>query len=354
MSDVEGIKRKIKSSRKKVISLEPVLLSTGSTLLNLACSNDPFGGLVTGSYYNYTGDSDSGKSFYALTALAEASINPLFDNYRLVLDDPENGALMDKEKFFGKKLVQRLERIVSSSQEAFYYSLDTILEKPSIVVLDSMDSITAEDDREKFDERKKAHSKGKETTGTYGTAKAKVNSSNLNWVVSKLKSTNSILIIISQTRDRIGFGAQYDPKTRSGGRALKFYATAEIWTSTKETIKTKYKSKSKTKTVDVGIISQIKVKKNRSTGRKPTIEVPIYWSTGVDDLGSCVKFLCEWGYWKSSGSSLEAPEFDFEGSSDVLVERIEENGEETKLRTLVGEVWKDIEDKCAVRRKPRY
>ncbi len=84
-------------------------LSTGSTLLNLACTGYPFRGFAKGYYYFIVGDSTSGKTFLSLTCLAEASINKNFKDYRFIYDNSEGGALMDIERFFGSGVAERIE-----------------------------------------------------------------------------------------------------------------------------------------------------------------------------------------------------------------------------------------------------
>ena len=64
--------------------------------------------------------------------------------------------------------------------------------------------------------------RGDQEGGSYGTEKAKINSERLRPVVNALRKNGSILILISQSRDRIGFGAKFDPKTRGGGNAPTF------------------------------------------------------------------------------------------------------------------------------------
>src|SRR5690606_33915961 len=109
--------------------------------------------------------------------LAEACRNKHFDNYRLIHDDVEGGALMNIRRFFGKALEERLEPpsrdeqgdpIYSSSVEQFYYLLDDAFKmgQPFVYVLDSMDSLTSDAEEEKFDKKKEAHRKGQQTTGT--------------------------------------------------------------------------------------------------------------------------------------------------------------------------------------------
>jgi len=75
-----------KALRRKKKREKLSFLSTGSTLLNLACTGKPYYGFAKGHYYFIVGDSVSGKTFLSLTCLAEASINPNFDNYRFIYD----------------------------------------------------------------------------------------------------------------------------------------------------------------------------------------------------------------------------------------------------------------------------
>ncbi len=257
-----GSKVKTPSKRKRG-------LSTGSTLVNLAFTGHAEYGLTKGSYYLLVGDSQSGKTFLALTSLAEATIHPNFANYRLIYDAPERGARMDMKKFFGTKMPARLENRYSETVEDFYYGLDDLFdeEKPFIYVLDSESSLSSKDEDDKRKEQKVAYHRGREAPGSYGDGKAKKHSSNIRQVIPKLEKSGSILILISQTRDNIGFGAQFNPKVRSGGKALKFYATDEAWFSIKGSIKKTVMGKPRT----IGKVLQVQVKKNRDTGREPVI-----------------------------------------------------------------------------------
>src|SRR6186713_2266183 len=92
--------------RKQLLKLQ---LSTGSTLLNLGLTDDPFYGLLSGHYYFFVGDSSSGKTWLTMNILAEAAYNPRFASYRLIHDNVEDGALMDVRRFYGKQTARRLE-----------------------------------------------------------------------------------------------------------------------------------------------------------------------------------------------------------------------------------------------------
>lgn len=339
-------------------------LSTGSTLLNLACSGLPTIGFLRGGFYYFVGDSSSGKSFCVLTCLAEAANNPKYDNYQLIYDAPEDGAQMDFVRFFGNKMATRLQPpekdedskpIYSSTLESFYFHTDTVLNKgPAIYVLDSMDALTTMDDEDKFDEQKAAYEKGKETSGSYGTSKAKLNSGLLRVIFNRLRDTGSILLVISQTRDRIGFGAQFNPRTRSGGRALTFYAHLELWSSILEHLTVTHNTKER----EQGIVCEVHIKKNRLTGRNRKVKIPIYHSYGIDDIGSCIDYLIEEKHWiKSNGGVIEAIGFDnkdLKGRKETLVQKIQEGGLENQLREIVAKVWNSIEEAVSIERKPRY
>jgi RecA/RadA recombinase len=343
-------------------------VSTGSTLLNLALTGYPDRGLFKGRYYWFVGDSSSGKTFWTLTMLAEASINPNFNDYDLVFDNAEDGALMDVKKFFGPKLAKRLRspRVAtdgtpqnSEDIEDFYFALDerlTAVEqgkaKPFIWVTDSMDALSSKYEKKKFVENRKASRAGKEATGDYGDGKAKINSRWMRSVVSRIGRLGCILVVISQTRDNIKSGPMdFGPEfVVSGGRALKFYACCQIWTSVGREMVKEVNGRKRS----VGAVVKAATKKNRLSGKNWSVEVPLYWSHGLDDIGSCVDFLVNEKHWPATEGRINATDFDANISREALIRKIEKEELELDLRSLVADVWKSIEETCTVKRKNRY
>lgn len=346
-------------------------LSTGSTLLNLACSGKPNGGLAKGTYTLLVGDSASGKTFCSMSLFTEASVNKHFKDYRLIFDNAENGAMIDLGKYF-PPIKDRLEppHLVkgepeySATVEDFYDNLDAAdkVGKPFIYILDSMDALTSEDEESHVVKKKKATDEEGKSKGSYGTSRAKLNSSRLRVVANQLlRRTGSILVIISQTRDNIGFGAQYNKKTFSGGRALTFYAHLIIWTSVMEKIKKHVAGKDRI----IGIGVKAEVKKNRLTGRTRSVEFPILYSHGIDDTGSMVDWLIDEKVWKKSKETLgdekkergngqyNTGEFG-SGTVEKLIQKIESEGRERELKGIVTAAWNEIEAACEVERKARY
>jgi len=334
------------------------LLSSGSTLLNLASTDNAFGAFLKGKYYLIVGDSTSGKTFLSMTCFAEACINRQFKDYRLIYDNIEDGMLMDVDELFGEEVAKRIEPpameegepLFSYTIEDFYYNIDDAAkkEKPFLYILDSMDALSSEAEGEKFTKNKKEHRLGKKKTGSYGDGKAKKNSAGIRTLLKGLRDTGSILIILSQTRDDLGFG--YNEKSRSGGKALRFYATLEIWSSVIETIE---------KTVNgikraIGNKVLIKNKKNRITGKKREIEIDIYPSYGMDDLSSCIDYLLMEGFWKLKKTKIDATHFKQLCTREKLIDHIEKNGLENQLRSITGKCWKKMEDSLHLKRKRKY
>jgi RecA/RadA recombinase len=347
---VEQLKRAMRKQPKSVELSIKDGVSSGCTLLNLACSGRRSICFFKGHYYLYVGDSNSGKSWLCLSALAEAATNPNFADYELIYNNVEQGVLMDVRKFFGVKLADRIEMISIGFIEDFYYDIDDRLraDKPFIYILDSMDSLESKTDTEKFRKNKNLVRKGKEIKGSFGDGKAKMNSGNLRRVVADLKRTGSILIVVSQTRDAIN--SMFETKTRAGGHAMKFYATLEVWTSVKQHLKKNYKDKDR----ELGVQIKARVKKNRITGKDRLIEFPIFHSFGIDDVGACVRYLIDEKYWVKKSGQVVAPEMEFKGYESDLIKHIEDENKTSLLRKLVSEVWDEIEQACSVERRPRY
>lgn len=332
-----------------------VLLSTGSTLLDLACG----GGLSVGRYFLVVGDAAAGKTFLGMSCIAEAANNPAFDDYRLIYDNVEDGCLLPVARLFGERAAGRIEPPCtvngepqySSTVEDFYFNLDDCMagDKRVLYVLDSMDALTASADDKYFDKTKAAARAGKSVAGTYGTDKPKLNSEGLRRALKRLRHTGSILIIMAQTRDNLGFG--FTKKTRSGGHALKFYATLEIWVSVVGHEKRTVNDREHT----VGTKVKWVVKKNRVTGLIGAIEFTIFPSYGIDDIGSCVDYLVAEKWWKLDGKKILVPWADEKPlSRSGVIQKIEEADLVGRLREEVSECWASLEQRLALNRKARY
>lgn len=335
-----------------------MFLSTGNPMLNLACSDRVDGGFGAGEFVYLVGDSTSGKSFLAATCLAEAAQDKRFDDYTFIYDDPEGGLQMDLRRFFGAKAAKRIRhrRVsgkvpCSNTIQEFYYNIDDAFEegRPFIWIEDSFDALDSKEGLEKFADAKAAHRADKKITGSYGMQKAKVHSEYMRQVIGNLQKTNSILIGISQTRDKVD-GIGYETKTRSGGKALRFYANLEIWSSVAKTLK---KSLSGID-YDTGKIVHLQVKKNRHTGRNRAVDIPIYYDLGMDGMGSAINWLLEIGTWKKQGNTVITGLLAKEVPLVKLPAALEEAGVQGAVHALLQSEWNRINAGLASGRRPRY
>lgn len=361
VSEIEKNRQEIKKEK---------LLSSGSALLNLACTDTPYGAFIPGRYYLIVGASSAGKTWTMLSIAAESTLHDKFKDYKVILDEPEEGNNVDISFYFSKEIAEKIkapkydengEAVYSETIEDFYDNLNRELDKAEengyglIYMLDSMDALTSAAEIKKTDEQREAREKGKEVTGSMGDGKAKVNSQNLRRVCSRLSKSGSMLFIVCQERDNLG--SMVSSKTFSGGNALLFYATLQIWLTHKTEIKATIKGHTRT----LGNISKIAIKKNRLTGqRHRDLELPFYHSFGIDDTGSLIDWLVEEKHWTGGAketAKIDATEFDVQLNKEQLARHIEElpNGRK-KLYKIVANVWKeikkDIEEKVV--RKPRY
>jgi recombination protein RecA len=181
--------------------------------------------------------------------------------------------------------------------------------------------------------------------GSYGGEKPKMISEIIRNIVKDLKKTESFVLVVSQTRDNIGvtFGSK---KTRSGGRALKFYCCHEIWLAVAEKLKRKER--------EVGISVVAKVSKNKLTGKIRKVEIPMFYDYGIDDIGANITFLINEGFWEKKKQTIDATDLEIKGTREALIKKIEEENKENDLKVMVGKVWNEIEESIKSNRKKRF
>lgn len=332
-------------------------LSLGCPLLNLAVSGDWRKGLLKGTYMFYAGDSSSGKTLATLTQLAEAANDPNFDDYELWHIDVEVGNFFDFELFFGKKAASRIQVLRPEPGkpmllEFVYDWIEAKINKGTkiVAIIDSFDSLSSEAKEKKIAEDAKARAEGKEIKGSYGDGKAKINSERLSRIIAMIHDSGSIVTGISQLRDNLDAGLYGPAKTRSGGHAIKFNASVEIWTAPGEKIKRKIKDKERI----IGYRTRFNIKKNRVNGRERMVSIPIMPDVGMDATGAAVDFLVEEKYWDMDGSRIQSPMYEATYYREELIRKIEDDNREDELYGYMQAAWDDIESKLKVERKPRY
>lgn len=335
------------------------LVPSGSTLVNLACSDNPYGAYGLGKIVTVPGSSSAGKTILMLTTFAEADKCEHLADYDFVYDDVEAALEIDVEYMFGRSVAARIQEPPMGPSNTIQNFKSNILQlsklgTPYIYCLDSFDALGSDEELEKEMRKALAAAKSEEAAkkiaGSYGAEKAKIVGQTLRLIKQELKKTNSLLIMIQQIRQNMDAGPFSPKHTTSGGEAPFFYSTHQNWLTKIQTLKSRGRK--------IGSRVKADIRKNKLTGKLREVEFDIFYDYGVDNIGSMIDFLVEEEVWKEGTrdkkKGLIADGLDLFGTRPQLIQAIEEDGLEPELITITAAAWKDIENSLKLKRKPRY
>jgi len=282
-----------RSKKDKAVSADSILtmesakptlvIPSGVTLLDLACTDTLDGFCEAGHAVNSIGQRNAGKTLQAVASQAET-----FKRYGNVFDykviDAENAFSFNVAALFGKKFAEVLQVIPVPlekewcTQNLALKMLGWMEKKPQFFVLDCMDQLLAEKEYE--------NDEAGEVGGALGL-RAVANKYFLRRVIPKIASSDSFMIYLSQEAESIGFGAKFSPKTRGGGKALGFYAFVEMWLSKGGQIKEG--------DVKVGDWTIAKTARSKANGKAREVWFPILPAYGIDDTRANLQWLYDEG-----------------------------------------------------------
>jgi protein RecA len=303
-----------------------IRFSSGSTLLDCPLG----GGWACGRVINIVGDESTGKTLLAIEAcqnylrkfpkahVVYRESEFAFDrDYARKVGFPDDAELRpdpDDKEDDPLMTVERMKGEVDELIEA---------DKQFLYVVDSLDAVSdaAEQDRG-FDE------------GTYGTKAAKM-SLFFRKTINPL-SRNGTMIIVSQTRDKIG-ATWGKKKVRTGGRALDFYASQILWLYEKSKLKIVRKGVER----KIGITVQARVEKNKCGRPFRDVEFPVLFEYGIDDLSAMADWLKE----VKADKMLESLANGRSNYPDCIktMEPSESLKERTRLEDVTKTKWDEIE-----------
>ena len=279
LSDIEkqfgkGSIMRLGDNEKREIDVIP----SGSISLDIALG---IGGYPKGRIVEIYGPESSGKTTFALHAIAEAqklggkaafidaenSLDPQYaarlgvDTNELLLSQPDNG----------EQALEIAEALVRSGAI-------------SVIVIDSVAALVPQ-----------AEIEG-EMGDSHVGLQARLMSQALRKLAGIINKTGTVAIFINQLREKVGV-VYGNPEVTPGGRALKFYSSIRLDIRRSEQIKMGSDI--------IGNKTKVKVVKNKMAPPFKTCEIDIMYGTGISlegeivDLGSEINVLEKAGAWYS-------------------------------------------------------
>ena len=251
------------------------VIPSGSIALDKALG---VGGYPKGRIIEIYGPESSGKTTFALHAIANAQKN---GGYAAFID-----AEHALDPVYAKNLGVDIENLILSQPDNGEQALDiaeALIKSGSvdILVVDSVAALVPE----------------AELNGDMGDSHVGLHARLMSQAMRKLagiiNKTNCVAIFINQIREKVGvmFG---NPETTTGGRALKFYATVRLDIRKGEAIKDG--------TNILGNKTNIKVVKNKVAPPFKTAEVEIIYGEGISRLGEVVDLAVKYEIINKAGA----------------------------------------------------
>lgn len=255
-------------------------ISTGSTMLDLAISNRPNGGLPVGRIIEITGLEASGKSLLAAHALADTQRK----GGLAVYIDTENAVSREFLEAIGVNLKDMLYVPLETIEDIFD-AMDSIVESvrknsKSRIVTIVVDSVAGASTKQEM-----AADYDKDG---WATSKAIILSKAMRKITNFVGRERICLIFTNQLRTRLGvtFGDQW---TTSGGKAIAFHASVRLRLKSVGQIKVS-KSAEQPEAI-VGATTRAQVVKNRMGPPLRSVDYDIYYDSGIDDFGSWLTMM---------------------------------------------------------------
>ena len=273
-------------------------VSTGASMLDVAISNRPYGGLPVGRITEITGLEQSGKSLVSAHLLAETQkLGGL-----AVLIDTENAVSREFLEAIGVDTAKLLYVAAETVEQCFEYT-ETIIEKVRTSSKDKYVTIVVDSVAAASTEKEMEADYGKDG---YATDKAIIISKAMRKITNLIGRQKITLVFTNQLRQKMNAMPFSDPWTTSGGKAIAFHASVRLRLKSMGTIKAKENGNDRI----VGIKVRCQVVKNRMGPPLRSADFDIFFDRGIDNYGAWLGMMKDNGIVKQSGAWYEYTDID--------------------------------------------
>jgi len=274
-------------------------VSTGASMLDVAISNRPYGGLPVGRITEITGLEQSGKSLVSAHLLAETQkLGGI-----AVLIDTENAVSREFLEAIGVDTTKLLYVVAETVEQCFEYT-ETIIEKVRTSSKDKYVTIVVDSVAAASTEKEMEADYGKDG---YATDKAIIISKAMRKITNLIGRQKITLVFTNQLRQKMNAMPFSDPWTTSGGKAIAFHASVRLRLKSMGTIKAKDSSGNDR---IVGIKVRCQVVKNRMGPPLRSADFDIFFDRGIDNIGAWLGSMKDNGLVKQSGAWYEYTDID--------------------------------------------
>ena len=292
-------------------------LSTGSSMLDLAISNRPHGGMPVGRIVEIIGLEGTGKSLLAAHILASVQRKGGIAIFIDVESAVSRGFLMAIGVDESKMLYVQLETIedVLEAVESIIVRVRASNKDKLVAIV--VDSVAGAATRSEID--------GDFDKEGWNTDKAIVLSQGMRKLTNMISKQHILLVLTNQLRMKLGvtFGNKY---TTSGGLGIRFHSSVRIELKRVDDIVEK--------NVAVGLKVRATAIKNRVGPPKRSAEFNIFFDRGIDDYSSWLEVMVECGI-ISRKKGAQFYEWSKSDSPKFKAKEFPKMMEDDKLRELV-------------------
>lgn len=256
-------------------------ISTGSTSLDLAISNRPYGGLPVGRITTLTGLEGTGKSLICAHLVAETQKK----GGMAVYIDTEAAAAPEFWTALGVNLKDMLY-LSQDTLESSFQNIENIIgvvrksnsDRLCTIIMDSIAGASTKMELEANYERK-----------GFATGKALIVSEAMRKLTNLVAKRRILLVFTNQLRQNLAAMAFGDKWVEPCGKATSFHSSVKVRFETIEKLKNSDKEV-------IGVHTRATVRKNRLGPPFKSAEFEVYFDSGIADYASWIELAKKKGF----------------------------------------------------------